>query len=171
MAASSGNEFWKARSRHGRKKKFTAVSLLKACNEFFRWNANNPLKEEKVFCYKGKIVTHDVDKVRVMTLKGLYNFLGIDSTTWAAWREVEDFSIVVASVEQDIWNHKFQSASAGLANSSIISQELGLVNKQSIDHSGNINSANVNIKVDKNTSPDEAARIYQDMVRSGKGGE
>ena len=56
MAAHEGNQYWKLRSRHGPKPKFTDPEDLwkKAC-EYFQWVEENPLQEEKAFAYEGVI--------------------------------------------------------------------------------------------------------------------
>jgi hypothetical protein len=46
MAAPTGNQFWKLRSKHGRDKLFASSELLwDAACEYFEWCDNNPLKK------------------------------------------------------------------------------------------------------------------------------
>jgi len=60
-----GNNFWKARSSHGRKPIFeTPEDLWSACVEYFEWVEANPLYERKVFHNGGKVVHADVPKLR-----------------------------------------------------------------------------------------------------------
>ena len=56
MAAPKGNQFWKARSSHGRKPIFpTPDALWEACQEYFQWVEDNPLKETRPFAYQGEV--------------------------------------------------------------------------------------------------------------------
>ena len=137
MAAPKGNKFWQARTKHGRDKIFSSPSALwEACNEYFNWVGDNPLYEEKVFCYQGEITRTDVAKMRAMTISGLCIFLAINRDTWTSWKTDLDFSVIVASVEEIIRTQKFEGASADLLNSNIIARELGLTDKQDQTVSG-----------------------------------
>lgn len=133
MAAPKGNQFWKARTKHGRDKLFASAEVLwSACCEYFEWVEKHPLWESKPFHHQGEIVTAKVAKMRAMTIDGLCIFLDIDRTTWYAWRDVEDFSNIVTRVESVIRDQKFSGAAADLLNANIISRDLGLADKQ--DH-------------------------------------
>lgn len=133
MAAPNGNQFWKARTKHGRNKIFeSSETLWEACCEYFQWVEDNPLMEMKPFAYQGIVVQEAVPKMRAMTIDGLCLFLDIDVRTWHNWRSVEDFIPVVARAESVIRSQKFAGAAADLLNASIISRDLGLADKQ--DH-------------------------------------
>jgi len=135
MAAPQGNQFWKARSSHGRKPLFaTPDDLWAACAEYFEWVDANPLQEEKVFNGKDGIVRATISKMRAMTLSGLCIFLDIDRKTWEAWRLREDFSPVTTRVDEIIRDQKFTGAAADLLNPNIIARDLGLSEKT--EHSG-----------------------------------
>jgi len=70
MAATIGNQFWKARSKHGRDKIFkTPDIMLEAAFGYFKWVEDNPLK--KAIIYQG-VVTGEESLLRAMTIKGLY---------------------------------------------------------------------------------------------------
>lgn len=134
MAAPKGNQFWLARSSHGRNPKFgSAEALWEACQEYFQWVEDNPLQEEKGFAFQGKVTKVKFDKMRAMTLEGLQDFLDIHHSTWAAWREHKDFSAVTTRSERAIYRQKFEGASADLLNANIIARELGLADKQESD--------------------------------------
>lgn len=131
MSAPVGNEFWKQRSSHGRKPKFeTPDDLQDACLEYFEWVEANPLYEAQAFAYQGKVTMQPVAKMRAMTLAGLCIFLDIDRTTWAEYAAREGFTLVATRVEEIIRTQKFEGASAGLLNPSIIARDLGLADKQ-----------------------------------------
>lgn len=139
MAAPKGNQFWKARTKHGRDRIFaSADALWDACVEYFEFVEKNPLKEEKVFCFQGTVTRTHIKKMRAMTIGGLCVFLDIDQVTWRAWREQEDFSPVVTRVEEIIRDQKFAGAAAELLNPNIIARDLGLSDKQDVNHGGSV---------------------------------
>lgn len=135
-----GNEFWKARSRHGLKPIFAdPEELEKACHEYFEWVDDNPLIEEKVF---GTGLRMDVTKLRAMTIGGLCIFLGIGRRTWGDYKEREEYTETVLLVENIIYEQKFAGAAAGLFNHAIIARDLGLAEKTIIE-GGSINKIEV----------------------------
>ena len=128
MAAPEGNQFWRLRAKHGPNRKFkNGDDLWAACCEYFEWVEDNPLIEEKVFASKGEILTYNCAKMRAMTITGLCVFLGIDLSTWRAWRSRDDLSPVITRVEAVIWDQKFTGAAADLLNHNIIAREIGLM--------------------------------------------
>lgn len=130
MAAPKGNQFWKARTKHGRDKLFaSADALWEACVEYFEWVENNPLYEDKVSFYEGQATHEPMAKMRAMTIDGLCIFLDIDDSTWARWRKDKDFCGIVTRVEKIIRTQKFTGAAADLLNPNIIARDLGLVEK------------------------------------------
>lgn len=136
MAPPAGNQFWKARSKHGRNRLFASAELLwEACCEYFQWVEDNPLLEMKPFAYQGVVIQEPVAKMRAMTINGLCLFLDIDETTWRAWRDVDDFSTVVSKAEKIIYEQKFTGAAADLLNPNIIARDLGLADKKDLGSS------------------------------------
>lgn len=136
MAPPIGNQFWKARSKHGRNRLFASAELLwEACCEYFQWVEDNPLLEMKPFAYQGVVIQEPVAKMRAMTINGLCLFLDIDETTWRAWREVDGFSTVVSKAEKIIYEQKFTGAAADLLNPNIIARDLGLADKKDLGSS------------------------------------
>lgn len=136
MAAPQGNQFWKARTKHGRDKLFASPELLReACEEYFQWCEDNPLLESKLFAYQGTLTEGVIPKMRAMTIGGLCLFLGITQPTWGEWRKQDnDFSLVVADIEEAIRNQKFVGAASGHLNPNIIARDLGLADKQEVAH-------------------------------------
>jgi len=136
MGAPKGNQFWKARSTHGRNKIFTDPNLLlEDCLEYFQWCDDNPLLEAKVFHTDGHITMADLPKMRPYTIGGLCLFLGIDQKTWANYRNSEgneDFFPIISQAEETIYQQKFAGAAAGLLNTNIIARDLGLSDKKEI---------------------------------------
>lgn len=130
MSAPKGNQFWKARSSHGRNPIFQSPDeLWNACVEYFEWVDANPLLEQKATQFQGAFVKDNVTKMRAMTISGLCLFLDIDQSTWENYRERDDFFRVTKQAEQIIYNQKFQGAAADLLNANIIARDLGLADK------------------------------------------
>jgi hypothetical protein len=130
MPAPIENQFWRARSSHGRKLLFESPEKLwEACCEYFEWVEDNPLSEEKLFASQGEITRVQASKMRAMTLAGLSTFLGIGEQTWRDYRVRKDFSEVISKVESIIWDQKFSGAAAGILNANIIARDLGLSEK------------------------------------------
>jgi hypothetical protein len=130
MAAPKGNQFWRARSSHGRKPIFaTPDDLWEAASEYFDWVEANPLWETKVTQYQGAPVDMPVAKMRAMTEDGLQIFLDISETCWTDYCQKEDFAAVTKRIKQIIRNQKFEGAAAELFNPNIIARDLGLKDK------------------------------------------
>lgn len=158
MGAPKGNEFWKIRSSHGRKPIFPdSDKLWEACCEYFQWVEDNPLWEEKLFCYQGEVIKDRINKIRAMTISGLCLFLDIDKETWTNYRNNKDFFGVTKAVEQVIYNQKFAGASADLLNANIIARDLGLKDKAEVDNTSSDRSMSPN----KELSDEELAREIQ----------
>lgn len=138
MSAPQGNQFWKARTKHGRDKLFSSKDALwDACCEYFQWVEDNPLWESKLFSYQGVVSEGTMPKMRAMTIDGLCLFLDIHPSTWYDWRDAKnDFSDIVSRVESVIRSQKFAGAAADLFNANIIARDLGLTEKQSQEVSG-----------------------------------
>lgn len=131
--APPGNQFWKARSSHGRKPIFEKPEqLLEACCEYFQWVEENPLFESKLTTYKGKSKLEQIPKMRAMTLAGLCIFLDIARQTWDNYKEIDDFLEVTGWVDDVIQDQKFSGAAADLLNANIIARDLGLKDKSEL---------------------------------------
>lgn len=135
MSAPTGNQFWKARSTHGRKPIFESdVQLWDACCEYFQWVEDNPLWGSKTVQFQGAPVDLPEAKMRAMTMNGLCLFLDISIQTWADYRKRQDFIEVVTRAESVIYDQKFSGAAADLLNPNIIARDLGLRDKTDVDH-------------------------------------
>lgn len=129
--APKGNQFWRARSSHGRKPTFeTADALWDACVEYFQWVEDNPLEAAELTTYQGISKVERVPKMRAMTITGLCIFLDIATCTWRSWAERKakdkDFLAVTTRVDEIIRTQKFEGASGGFLNPNIIARDLGL---------------------------------------------
>lgn len=141
-AALVGNQFWRARSSHGRKPKFEDPDVLwGAAVEYFDWAEANPLLEAKGVQVRDDFSIEYIPKMRAMTLGGLRIFLDIGEQTWLEYRRREGFQGVVADIEDAIRTQKFEGAGAGLLNSNIIARDLGLTESTKTEHSGTVGLA------------------------------
>lgn len=133
MAAPVGNQFWKARSSHGRAPIFaTPEDLWTACTEYFEWVEQNPLWESKPFAFQGVVTVENMPKMRAMTIGGLCIFLDISKQAWSEYRQREGYGEVTTRVEEIIRAQKFEGASADLLNANIIARDLGLADKKEV---------------------------------------
>ncbi len=133
MSAPAGNQFWKARSSHGRSPIFaTPEDLWAAASEYFEWVEENPLWEAKPFAFQGTVTVENLAKMRAMTISGLCIFLDIGRRTWDEYRAQQDFLPVATRVEEIIRTQKFEGASADLLNANIIARDLGLADKSEL---------------------------------------
>jgi hypothetical protein len=137
MGAPKGNQFWKARAKHGRDKIFsTPADLWNAAVEYFEWVEANPLK--KAIVYQGE-VTGEEDLMRAMTMDGLSIFLDCDIETlhnYATKEEYKEFFGVSKRIRKVVDTQKFEGASAGLLNPTIIARDLGLKDSTTNEHTG-----------------------------------
>jgi len=135
MGAPKGNQFWRARTKHGRDKIFqTSDQLWQCCVEYFDWIEDNPLQSAKAFSSDGVSWNHDVPVMRAMTIQGLCIFLDITIETWSQYRKKKDYSDVIKKAEAIIYNQKFTGAAGGLLNPNIIARDLGLADKTETKH-------------------------------------
>lgn len=136
MGAPVGNRFWEKRSKHGRDKIFTDPELLwEAAVEYFKWCEDNPLIETD---FRGKDANEvEIPKMRAFTWHGLELFIDIHSLRdYKTNPEYKDFSQVITRIEKIIYDQKFTGAAAGFLNPNIIARDLGLTDRQELDHKG-----------------------------------
>ena len=141
MAAPKGNQFWKARAKHGRDKIFkTPELMLEAAFDYFNWAEENPLT--KAIVYQG-VVTGQETLLRAMTIKGLCIYWGVNTFYFNDFignldlekKQDKDFSQVINTIKEIIETQKFEGASAGLLNPNIIARDLGLADKKELSGS------------------------------------
>ena len=128
--------FWKARAKHGRDKIFkTPDQLWESACGYFQWVEENPLS--KAITHQGAVTGYE-DLMRAMTVKGLCIYLGVNSKYFNDFnasldlnkKTDKDFSEVSTRIREIIDTQKFEGASAGLLNPTIIARDLGLADKQ-----------------------------------------
>jgi len=167
MVAPSGNQFWKNRSKHGRNTLFeTPALLLETAQEYFEWCDSNPLKEEKIFCFQGDIIKDEITLKRVYTISGLCVYIGCSSSYFRNFKtENQDFLTVLDYIRETIYTQKFEGASVGLFNASIIARDLGL--KESVDNDHRSSDGSMSPKggaVIVSSDPIEAAKEYKKIM-------
>lgn len=161
MAAPAGNEFWKLRLVHGRKRVIKSPKALwENALEYFEWCESSPLMQAeqlksppKPFKTKdekdedGNVIpghwivpplTIELPKMRPFTKGGFALACGLNS-----WKEIdslrsvsEDFSNIISRIEAAIYEQKFSGAAAGFFNPSIIARDLNLREKTDTEISG-----------------------------------
>ena len=121
MAATKGNQWWKLRSSHGRNPKFeTPEQLWDASVEYFE--ATDSRKWNKIEFHGKDAERCIVEQETPYTKTGLYIFLDISKDTWVNYKERKGFLEVSTRVEGIIYTQKFEGASVGAFNSSIIAR-------------------------------------------------
>lgn len=157
-----GNSLWRLRGKAGPTPKlngeFAAQKLLDLCVEYFKWNEDNPLISAEAVKFQGEGTLMQVPKMRPMTLAALCVHLGIANSTWAEWRKRDDLSEVIQYVENVIWSQKFEGAAADMLNASIISRDLGLVDKTESKAAVGV------LEIDKEMSAEDAAKAYTEFM-------
>lgn len=111
----------------------TAGELWDVFVEYVKHIEETPFAETD---YRGKdAIPVTIERRRPLTKGSFAIFAGL--TEWKGverYKEKgEDFSQIVTHIEQIIYHHKLEGASAGLFNSSIIARDLGLVDKREQD--------------------------------------
>lgn len=129
-----GNQFWRKRSKHGRDAIFSDPQIMwEAACEYFEYETQNTLKEEKVF---GTGYSAKLDKMRPFSLIGLCLFLGVNTTYFHDFKASKgctpDFSNIITTIEEVIYKQQFDGAAAGLLNTNIIARKLGLVDRKDV---------------------------------------
>ena len=159
MAAPKGNQFWKARSKHGRDKIFKTKEILwEAACEYFQWVQDNPLWEDRLVSFKGESRHEPVARMRAMTHDGLCLFLDISLETWSKYRKTKDFLEVTTRIENVIRDQKFAGAAAELLNPNIIARDLGLHDKVQVD---------ATVKDEREESTTDLAKAAALLLREG----
>ncbi len=146
MGAPKKNQFWKLRSKHGRKKIFSSPKILweEAC-KYFEWCDDNPLIEveqarrsapikiEKKEAKDKNTGLIELPLMRSYTWEGLELFLDIDSLREYKTNEsYKDFSQVITRIGKIIYTQKFTGAASGLLNPNIIARDLGLSDRHEL---------------------------------------
>lgn len=133
MAAITGNEWWRSRSKHGRDKLFATPELLwGAAVEYFE-------ATDKRKWVKNDWVGKDAKEVEresqtPYTLSGMCLYFDCSREWWNKFKNEkrEDFLQVVTRIDQIIYTQKFEGATVGAFNANIIARDLGLADIQKL---------------------------------------
>jgi len=147
MAAPEGNEFWRLRAKHGRDKLFESPELLKeAAYEYFKYIVDNPDYEIKPMVVSSGKEGSSVEMIRVpvkkpFLLEGLCTYLGCNPAYFRNFKnqeraQKEDFSSVIADIENIIYTQKLSGSISGFFNANIIARHLGLKDSSEVKHEG-----------------------------------
>lgn len=138
----SGDQFWLARSSYcpdptnfsfGGSPLFNEPQhLYAACCEYFQHVQDNPLQRSKVTVEGGIARLFAIETPRPMTQHGLCTFLGIRLSKWNKWKTDRHLKEVVEWAEQIIYQQKYEGATNGEFNPTIVIRDLGLSEKQEI---------------------------------------
>jgi hypothetical protein len=159
MAPPKGNQFWKARSSHGRKPIWEDPEVLReACLEYVQWVEDNPLGE--AITYQGEVMSEPVPKMRAMTIGGMCVFLGIIQETWQEYRKKDGFTVVTREIDEIIRMQKFEGAAAGMLNPNIIARDLGLIDKKELGSDPDRPIRAITTEM----AADEATALYKSMI-------
>lgn len=130
-----GNQFWRKAKNPGRKRAFKNPEVLQdAAYAYFDWVDHNPIEDYKLVQENGQYVNKIVLKKRPYTLTGMCIHIDIHMDTWSAYRQREEFSEVIARIEDIVRTQKFEGAAAGIFSHHIIARDLGLVDKSESQH-------------------------------------
>ena len=128
-------------------KKYTPEALWEKALEYFEWCDNSPWHKNEAIKsgdMAGSII--EVPTKRPYTKEGLCVYLNISLQTLLNYESAENYEThfeVTKHINNIIRANQLEGASVGAYNPSIISQLLGLVNKQSVEHSGEITQKNI----------------------------
>lgn len=130
--------YWEWRKNVGRPKALkNAKQLWHAAIEYFEWCDNNPFKQQDFIRggdSAGTII--ELDKMRPYTWMGLEMWLRdkgliakLDDYRANKDNKYAEFSDILSHIGQIITDQKFSGAAAGFFNATIISRDLGLIDK------------------------------------------
>lgn len=140
MAAPRGNQFWKLRTRHGRKALFDSAELfVESAYKYFDWCDKHPWhKQEPVKSGAGMGTIIEVPIARPYSLSGLCTYLGCSQGFFHQLkrRSKREFLEALEMIENIIETQQFEGAVVGAFNPSIIARKLGLREQTDITSNG-----------------------------------
>jgi hypothetical protein len=155
-AAPSGNQFWKLRSKHGRDAIFTDPTVLwEEASKYFNWVDAHPWYkvEQSKKPYQDKtgnwITVTKVPTARPYTIQGLCRYLSCNSKWFNEFEDsiarrladkddeaAKDFSEILHTLREIIYQQKFEGAAVGAFNWAIIARDLSLKEKSEVTGEG-----------------------------------
>ena len=123
-----GNQLWRDRTHVPKPRKFASPDeFLDAVTAYFEWSDGNPVIQQKVF---GTGLKMNVEHARPLTIASACVHMGMHHSTWATYRERDDFKETIYMVESIMTEQKFAGAAVGIFNANIIARDLGLADKK-----------------------------------------
>lgn len=165
MPAPKKNTYYLLAVGFKKPKRYKPAGLWKKAVEYFQWNDNNPLTEEKVFANGRRM---KVNKMRAMTITGFCNFASIHRDTFNVYEKDKAYSDITARIKDIIYQQKLEGAAADLLNPMIIAREVGLKDQSSIDHTTKGEKIG---DIDLTKYTDEELRIIAELQRKGGAGQ
>ena len=112
-----GNQYWKARKTHGKKKIFRSPeSLLNEAYDYFQWCVDNPLHRTMYSKYRGKTIKWQTTELNCVSIGGLCLHLGISRQTFLNYSSKEayrDYFEVCEHIADLIYMKQFMRAAVG----------------------------------------------------------
>jgi hypothetical protein len=116
----------------GKKPRFkTPDDLLQKCLDYFDYVDNNPSVSHEIITSGDKQTTKEVYKKNPYTWEGLCVYLGMSTLKY--YKTKTEFDPVFEYLDKRIYNQKFEGASRGDFNATIIARDLGLRDKQEVE--------------------------------------
>lgn len=142
----------------GRPKKYgSAEELAEIAAEYFTWVDSNPFKKDKVFSYQGETNNGTEAVQRPYTLTAFCIYAGISDETFRNYDSEEDLKEICQAIRDVITNQKLEGATSNLFNASIVARELGLADKQQVDHSSR----------DGTMTPTDPEKLREELAKLG----
>lgn len=136
ISASTGNEWWLQRSKHGRDALFDdPEKLLQAFREYVKYCNDNP---DYATEWKGRGLVK-IPLKRVLLLQGFLMYCNTHTEWWYQFKKSKTyerdpgFAEVMKLIEQTIYNDKFSGAANGKLNANLIIRDLRLSENINMD--------------------------------------
>ena len=123
-------------------------ALYASCFEYFEWARANPVEQIKPITVAlganmgSDIQDHAIQVDRPFTIGSLCLFIGCSGNTWYGWKDKfhdlywEEALPVIEWAELVIYEQKFAGAMTNVYNASLVSKDLGLVQRQDVTSGG-----------------------------------
>ncbi|MCP4141294.1 MAG: DNA packaging protein [Chloroflexi bacterium] len=140
-----GNQFWKLRASHGRKRLFETPELLwEAACEYFQWCDEHPWiaskKKKKGDDYEE---TEETPTARPYTITGLLFYVDASASYWkeAKKNSSTDFLLVMENIEKIIQTQQFEGAMVGAYSNNLVARLNGLSDKQEVNSTSQVKAS------------------------------
>lgn len=158
MSSLKGNQFWKLRHTHGKKRLFSDANLLlEEARKYFEDCDNNPWQKTELVKYMGIATQAEVPLGRMYSMFGLCTFLGVTGSYFrtakrelsdkikneVATDEETDLLEAIELIEQAIQTQQIEGAAVGVFAPNLVSRINGLADKQDITNNQPIVSISV----------------------------